>query len=55
MFGAWFEIKRRGDKWQAVRLACTELKLQGSTLLGLNVTALIATGEPTNTELIERA
>ena len=27
MFGAWFEIERRNDKWQAVRLARTELKL----------------------------
>jgi hypothetical protein len=55
MFGAWFEIERRDAKWQAVRLACTELKLQGSALPGLNVAALIATGEPTNAELVERA
>jgi hypothetical protein len=32
MFGAWFEIERRGDKWQAIRLACTELKVQGKAL-----------------------
>ena len=55
MFGAWFEIERRDAKWQAVRLACTELKLQGSVMPGLNVAALIATGEPTNAELVERA
>jgi hypothetical protein len=55
MFGAWFEIERRNDKWQAVRLARTELKLQGSAMPGLNVGALIATGEPTNAELVERA
>jgi len=55
MFGAWFEIKRRGDKWQAVRLACTELKLQENALPGLNVRALIETREPTNAELVERA
>ena len=55
MFGAWFEIERRDAKWQAVRLACMELKLQGSVLPGLNVRALIETGEPTNAELVERA
>ena len=55
MFGAWFEIERRNDKWQVVRLAHTELKLQGLTLPGLNIRALIETGEPTNAELIERA
>jgi hypothetical protein len=55
VFGAWFEIERRNDKWQAVRLARTELKLQGSAMPGLNVGALIATGEPTNAELVERA
>jgi hypothetical protein len=55
MFGAWFEIERRNDKWQAVRLARMELKLQGSVLPGLNVQALIETGEPTNAELVERA
>jgi hypothetical protein len=27
MFGAWFEIERREDKWQAIRLARIELKL----------------------------
>jgi len=55
MFGAWFEIERRGDKWQAIRLVCIELKLQGHILPGLNVKALIKTGEPTNVELVERA
>ena len=55
MFGAWFEIERRGNKWQAVRLTCMELKLQGHTLPGLNVRALLETREPTNAELIERA
>jgi hypothetical protein len=55
MFGAWFEIERRGDKWQAVRLACTELKVQGKALPRLNTRALIETGEPTNAELIEKA
>jgi hypothetical protein len=55
MFGAWFEIERRGNKWQAVRLAHTELKLQGHALPGLNVKTLIETGEPTNAELVERA
>jgi hypothetical protein len=55
MFGAWFEIERRGDKWQAIRLARTELKLQGHALPGLNVKALIETGEPTNAELVEKA
>jgi len=55
MFGAWFEIERRGNKWQAVRLACTELKLQGHVLPGLNVRTLLETGEPTNAELVERA
>jgi hypothetical protein len=55
MFGAWFEIERRGNKWQAIRLARTELHLQGNVLPGLNVRALIETGEPTNAELVERA
>jgi len=36
MFGAWFEIKRWGNKWQAIRLAHTELKVQGKALSGLN-------------------
>jgi hypothetical protein len=27
MFGAWFEIKRRDNKWQAIRLVRTELKV----------------------------
>jgi len=35
MFGAWFEIERRGGKWQAIRLACIELKVQGKALLDL--------------------
>jgi hypothetical protein len=55
MFGAWFEIERRGDKWQAIRLARTELKVQGKALSGLNTRALIETGEPTNAELVEKA
>jgi hypothetical protein len=55
MFGAWFEIERRNDKWQVVRLTHTELKLQGLALPGLNIRALIETGEPTNAELVERA
>jgi hypothetical protein len=55
MFGAWFKIERRGNKWQAVRLARTELKLQGHVLPGLNVRALLETGKPTNAELVERA
>jgi len=55
MFGAWFEIERRGDKWQAIRLARTELKVQGKALPGLNTRALIETGEPTNAELVEKA
>jgi hypothetical protein len=55
MFGAWFEIKRQGNKWQAIRLTCTELKVQGKALPGLNTRALIETGEPTNTELVEKA
>jgi hypothetical protein len=55
MFGAWFEIERRGNKWQAVRLARTELRLQGNALPGLEVRTLIETGEPTNAELVEKA
>jgi hypothetical protein len=55
MFGAWFEIERRNDKWQAVRLACTKLKLQGHALPGLSIRTLIETGELTNAELVERA
>jgi len=55
MFGAWFEIKRWGDKCQAIRLAHTELKVQEKALPGLNIRALIETGEPTNAELIEKA
>jgi hypothetical protein len=55
MFGAWFEIERQGDKWQAIRLVHTELKVQGKALPGLNTKALIETGEPTNAELVERA
>jgi len=27
MFGAWFKIELRGDKWKAIRLTCTELKV----------------------------
>jgi len=53
MFGAWFEIKRRGNKWQAFRLAHINLHLQGQALSGLNTRALIETGEPTNAKLIE--
>jgi len=55
MFGAWFKIERRGNKWQAIRLVRTELKVQGKALPGLNAKALIKTGEPTNAELVERA
>jgi hypothetical protein len=55
MFEAWFKIERRDTKWQAIRLAHIELKLQGHVLPGLNVRALLETGEPTNAELIERA
>jgi hypothetical protein len=55
MFGAWFEIERRDETWQAIRLTHTELKVQGKALPGLNTRALIETGAPTNAELIERA
>jgi len=55
MFGAWFEIERRNDKWQAIRLAHVNLHLQGYTLLGLNSRALIETGELTNAKLVEQA
>jgi len=48
MFGAWFEIERQDDKWQAIRLAHTELKVQGKALPGLNTRALIEAGELTN-------
>ena len=33
MFGAWFEIERRNNKWQAIRLAHVDLHLQGYALL----------------------
>jgi hypothetical protein len=55
MFGAWFKIERRGDKWQAIRLTRPELKVLGKALSGINVKALIETGEPTNAELVEKA
>jgi hypothetical protein len=55
MFGAWFEIERQGDKWQAIRLAHTELNVQRKALPGLNTRALIKMGEPTNAELVEKA
>jgi hypothetical protein len=54
MFGAWFEIEQQGDKWQAIRLACTELKVQGKALPRLNLRALIEIEEPTNAELIKK-
>jgi len=41
MFGAWFEIEQQGDKWKVIRLACTELKVQGKALPRLNTRALI--------------
>ena len=55
MFGAWFEIKRRDKTWQVIRLARTELKVQGKALPGFNIRALIEIGAPTNAELVERA
>jgi hypothetical protein len=55
MFGAWFKIERRDETCQAIRLARTELKVQGKALPELNTRALIETGAPTNAELIERA
>ena len=55
MFGAWFKIERRDETCQAIRLARTELKVQGKALPELNTRALIETGAPTNAELVERA
>jgi len=55
MFGAWFEIERQVKTWQVIRLACTELKVQGKALPGLNTRALIETEAPANAELVERA
>jgi hypothetical protein len=52
-FGAWFEIRKCENTWEAFRLARTELKVQGSALPGINVHTLMQTGEPTNEEIVE--
>jgi hypothetical protein len=35
MFGAWFEIRKREDGWEAIRLARVALELQGQALPGI--------------------
>ncbi len=46
MYGVWFEIRRRGDGWEAHRLARPALDLLDTPLTGINYSALRASGEP---------
>src|SRR5260221_2288378 len=46
IYGVWFEIRRRGDSWEAHRLARPALDLLDTPLTGINYSALQASGEP---------
>src|SRR5260221_4006147 len=46
MYGVWFEIQRRGDGWEAYRLAKPALDLLDTPLTGINYSTLQASGEP---------
>src|SRR5260221_215234 len=46
MYGVWFEIRRRGDSWEAHRLARPALDLNDLPLTGINYSSLLASGEP---------
>ena len=46
IYGVWFEIRRRGEGFEAHRLAQPELALLDLPLLGIDFPRLRATGEP---------
>jgi len=52
-FGVWFEIWKRENKWEAFRVARTNLDLKHWMLPGINAPELIKSGEPTNEEIAE--
>jgi len=45
-FGVWFEIRKRGNSWEAYHLACYSLLLKNWPCDGVNLAFLDKTGEP---------
>jgi hypothetical protein len=51
-YGVWFEIQHRDNIWAAIHPTRVDLNLQGDALDGINVTELIASGEPLPTSRV---
>ena len=52
-FRVWFKIQKRENLWEAFQVARTSLDLKSWMLPGIDASALIKSGEPTNEEIAE--
>ena len=54
-FGVWFEIRRRGNTWEAYRVARTTMMLTDLPMDGINMGALLTSGAEVPTRTPSRA
>ena len=52
-FGVWFKIRKSENLLEVFWVACTSLDLKSWMLSGIDASALIKSGEPTNEEIAE--